>query len=201
MNKQIALKLKTEAEKVAERFSKKDREGNVNGEDFKIKECYALSEYTAFVRFNKTTTKDAVALFFYDNGRWNYFFPTDNHIFGFRCFEIIKITGQTCNVVESILDVSNLRLKVKESLNARPNMKLNGHIFMTNDTVAIRYEDELGVGETAFFYYIHKGASQGWRYFIPNESHLNGFRLFEFEKFNVEKENYDKNFKKEDEKA
>lgn len=200
MKKELALKLKIEAEKVAGRFSRKDREGNVNGEDFTLKGCYALSEYTAFVRFNKTTTKDAVALFFYDNGRWDYFFPTDNHIFGFRCFEVIKITGQTWNIIESVLDVSNLRIKVKESLSTKPNMKLSGHIFMTNDTAAIKCEDDLGNKEIVFFYYIHRGASKGWRYFTPNESHLNGFRLFELEKFNVEKENYDKNFedKKQD---
>jgi hypothetical protein len=194
MKKDIALKLKIEAEKVAGRFSMKDREGNVSGEDFSLKSCYTLSEYTAFVRFNKTTTKDAVALFFYDNGYWNYFFPTDNHIFGFRCFEIIRVTGQTWGVVNDILDIENFRTKVKESLINKPGMKFSGHMFMTNDTAAIRYEDEHGNKELTFFYYIHKGMSKGWRYFTPNESHINGFRLFELEKFSVEKENYDKNF-------
>jgi len=194
MKKEIAIKLKAEAEKVAERFSMKNREGNVNGEDFSLKSCYALSEYTAFVRFNKTTTKDAVALFFYDNGCWNYFFPTDNHIFGFRCFEIIKITGQDFGVVDEILDIDNFRQKVKANLQSKPGMKIANYMFMTNDTASIRYEDSEGNKELVFFYYIHKGMSKGWRCFTPNESHINGFRLFELEKFNVEKENYDKNF-------
>jgi hypothetical protein len=194
MQKRIAKKLDTQVQKVAERFSRKDRVGNVNGEDFSVKSCYALSDYTAFVRFNKTTTKDAIALFFYDKDYWQYFFPTDNHIFGFRCFEVIKITGQTHGVVGGILDIDNFREKVKESLGKKPNMKFSGHMFMTNDTAAIRYEDESGNEELTFFYYIHKGMSKGWRYFTPNESHINGFRLFELEKFSVEKENYDKNF-------
>lgn len=194
MQSKIAKKLYEKVKKVAERFSRKDREGNVNGEDFSVKNITALSEYTAFVRFNKTTTKDAIALFFYDKDYWQYFFPTDNHIFGFRCFEVIKITGQSTNVVDSVLDVENLREKVRESIQSKPWMKCKENIFMTNDTAAIRYEDEQGNKELTFFYYIHKGMSKGWRYFTPNESHINGFRLFELEKFSVEKENYDKNF-------
>ena len=194
MQKSIANKLDAQVKKVAERFSRKDREGNVSGEDFSVKTITALSEYAAFVRFNKTTTKDAVALFFYDKDYWQYFFPTDNHIFGFRCFEVIKITGQSINVIESVLDVENLREKVREVLQNKPHMRCKNNIFMTNDTAAIRFEDANGNTELMFFYYIHKGMSKGWRYFTPNESHLNGFRLFELEKFSVEKENYDKNF-------
>lgn len=194
MQKSIAIKLDNQIQVVADRFSRKDREGNVNGEDFTIKSRYALSDHTAFVRFNKTTTKDALALFFYDEGYWKYFFPTDSHIFGFRCFEVIKITGQTWNVTDTVLDIDNFREKVTESIGKKSGFKFSEHVFMTNDTAAIRYTNEQGKKETAFFYYIHKGMSKGWRYFFPTDSHINGFRLFELEKFNVEKENYEKNF-------
>jgi len=193
MQKKIAIELDKQVQVVADRFSRKDREGNVNGEDFMIKSRYALSDQTAFVRFNKTTTKDALALFFYDE-YWKYFFPTDSHIFGFRCFEVIKITGQTWNVVDTVLDIDNFREKVTQSIGSKPGYKFSEHIFMTNDTAAIRYKNDAGEKKTAFFYYIHKGMSKGWRYFFPTDSHINGFRLFELEKFNVEKENYDKNF-------
>jgi len=65
---------------------------------------------------------------------------------------------------------------------------------MTNDTAAIRYKNEEGKREIAFFYYIHKGMSQGWKCFFPTDIRINGFRLFELEKFNVEKENFELNF-------
>jgi len=63
MQKKLATDLDKRIQKVAENFSKKNRVGNVNGEDFTIKSRYALSDHSAFVRFNKTSTKDALALF------------------------------------------------------------------------------------------------------------------------------------------
>ena len=192
MQKNLAIKLDKRIQKVAENFSKKNRVGNVSGEDFTIKSRYALSDHAAFVRFNKTSTKDALALFFFDE-YWKYFFPTDSHIFGFRCFEVVMITGQTWNIVDAVLDIDNFREVVTESI-SDTGLKFSEHVFMTNDTAAIRYTDANGNKKVAFFYYIHKGMSQGWRYFFPTDSHINGFRLFELEKFNVEKENYDKNF-------
>jgi hypothetical protein len=194
MQKSIAKKLDNQVQKVAERFSRKDREGNVNGEDFSVKSCYAMSDHTALVRFNKTTTKDALALFFYDEEYWKYFFPTDKHITGFRYFEHINISRQTWNITSECSDEENLNLEIQNAIKKFQALEHVNTMFMTSDTAAVRFTDKDGGAYLGFFYYINKGMSKGWRYFFPSESHLNGFRLFEFEKFNVEKENYSKNF-------
>lgn len=94
MNKQVARELDEFVTIVADRFSKKDREGNVNQEDFSIDEVIPTSDHTAVVRFKKNTGKIGLAFFYYiprgmSNG-WKYFFPTDSHINGFRAFEIEK---------------------------------------------------------------------------------------------------------------
>lgn len=47
----------------------------------------------------------------------------------------------------------------------------------------------------AFFYYIPNGASKGWKYFFPTDSHIIGMRAFEFYKLLAEDENYQHNFK------
>lgn len=46
----------------------------------------------------------------------------------------------------------------------------------------------------AFFYYINRGVSKGWKYFFPTDSHLSGMRALELIKFEVERENYKHNF-------
>jgi len=104
MQKSIAIELDKRIQKVAENFSKKNRVGNVNGEDFTIKSRYALSDQAAFVRFNKTTTKDALALFFYDENYWKYFFPTDSHINGFRLFELEKFSVEKENYDKNFIN-------------------------------------------------------------------------------------------------
>lgn len=94
MNKQIAKELKQSAEIVADRFSNKQREGNVNGEDFSIDRIIPTSDHTAVVRFRKNTGKIGLAFFYYIprgfSRGWKYFFPTDSHINGFRAFELEK---------------------------------------------------------------------------------------------------------------
>jgi hypothetical protein len=94
VNKQVARELDEFVTIVADRFSKKDREGNVNQEDFSIDEVIPTSDHTAVVRFKKNTGKIGLAFFYYipkgmSNG-WKYFFPTDSHINGFRAFEMEK---------------------------------------------------------------------------------------------------------------
>ena len=106
MNKQVARELKEFVDVVASRFSRKDREGNFNKEDFRVELIIPTSDHTAVVRFKKNTGK-------------------------------------------------------------------------------------IGLG---FFYYIPRGMSQGWKYFFPTDSHINGFKAFELEKYQVEKENYKHNF-------
>lgn len=94
MNKQIAKELKEFVSTVAHRFSRKDREGNVNGEDFSVDSVIPTSDHTAVVRFKKSTGKIGLALFYYIprgmSKGWKYFFPTDSHINGFRAFELEK---------------------------------------------------------------------------------------------------------------
>jgi len=197
MQKKIAQELDREIEIVAKRFSRKDREGNVNGEDFKPKSRCSMSDHSAIVRFNKTTTKDALAFFFYDNLRWNYFFPTDKHIAGFRYFEYVKLSNRSENISVFCSDEENLNLEIENATKKYTSLKHYETVQMTSDTAVVKFTGDESNIYLGFFYYINKGMSKGWRYFFPTESHLNGFRFFEFEKFNVEKENYEKNFLKE----
>lgn len=68
-------------------------------------------------------------------------------------------------------------------------------VIPTSDhTAIVRFRKSTGKIGLAFFYYIPRGYSQGWRYFFPTDSHINGFRAFEYEKYQVEKENYEHNF-------
>ena len=86
MKKEMARKLLGEAERVAQMYSKPDREFNHNSETFKLMKLKPLSDMTAVGIFRKhPTQKIALAFFFWTNGsggRWNYFFPTDSHALG-----------------------------------------------------------------------------------------------------------------------
>ena len=68
-------------------------------------------------------------------------------------------------------------------------------VIPTSDHTAVaRFKKNTGKIGLAFFYYIPRGMSKGWRYFFPTDSHINGFRAFELEKYQVEKENFKHNF-------
>ena len=101
MNKTIALELQKFAEEIAERFSRKDREGNYNNEDFKVKEIIPMSDHTAVINFKKTTGKIGVAFCYYiargKSKGWKYFFPTDSHIIGFHSFLYYKLEAERNN--------------------------------------------------------------------------------------------------------
>ena len=101
MNKTIALELQKFAEEIAERFSRKDREGNYNNEDFKVKEIIPMSDHTAVINFKKTTGKIGVAFCYYiargKSKGWKYFFPTDSHINGFHSFLYYKLEAERNN--------------------------------------------------------------------------------------------------------
>lgn len=94
MNKNIAIELKEFVTVVATRFSRKDREGNFNNEDFAVEKVIPTSDHTAVVRFKKNTGKVGLAFFYYiPRGKskgWKYFFPTDSHVNGFKAFEFHK---------------------------------------------------------------------------------------------------------------
>jgi hypothetical protein len=90
MRKDIALRLREEAERVAREFSKPMRERG-NGEIFEVDEILALSEFTAAVVFKKDSGKKAVCFFYVIKGsQWRYFFPTDSHLIGMEAFPEIK---------------------------------------------------------------------------------------------------------------
>jgi len=101
MNKTIAKELNDFAIEVEKRYSRKDREGNYNNEDFKIAEIIPTSDHTATIIFKKNTGKLAAFLFYYiANGAskgWRYFVPTDSHITGFRAFEFYKLQVERTN--------------------------------------------------------------------------------------------------------
>jgi|TARA_R110000803_G_scaffold188355_4_gene250754 hypothetical protein len=68
-------------------------------------------------------------------------------------------------------------------------------IIPTSDhTACVNFVKTGGKVAVAFFYYINKGRSQGWKYFFPTDSHLNGFHAFLYYKLEAERRNYTKNF-------
>jgi len=87
MNKEIAKKLWKLSRDLAEMYSNPNRRNNVNGELFSVECVKPLSEYTAMIRFNKSTGKRALAFAYYINsgtGRWEYFFPKESHVYGMQ---------------------------------------------------------------------------------------------------------------------
>lgn len=107
MNKKIAIELKAQAEVVAKRFSRKDREQNFNNEDFKVDEIIPMSDHTACVYYRKTTDKIGAAFFYYiPNGMskgWKYFFPTDSHLNGLASFHYYKLEAERKNYSKNLI--------------------------------------------------------------------------------------------------
>ena len=69
-------------------------------------------------------------------------------------------------------------------------------VIPTSDhTAVVNFRKSTGKIGVAFCYYIVKGRSQGWKYFFPTDSHINGFNSFLYYKLQAERENYSKNFK------
>lgn len=69
-------------------------------------------------------------------------------------------------------------------------------IIPTSDhTASVLYEKNTGKLAAYFFYYINRGMSEGWKYFVPTDSHITGMRAFEYYKLQVERFNYKENFK------
>jgi len=68
-------------------------------------------------------------------------------------------------------------------------------VIPTSDhTASVIFKKDSGKLAAFFFYYINRGASKGWKYFVPTDSHITGFRAFEYYKLNVERSNYKHNF-------
>ena len=68
-------------------------------------------------------------------------------------------------------------------------------VIPTSDhTAVINFKKSSGKIGVAFCYYINRGASKGWKYFFPTDSHVNGFQAFLYYKLEAERKNYNKNF-------
>lgn len=77
----------------------------------------------------------------------------------------------------------------------------NGEIFevteivpMSEHTASVIMSKNTGKRAAFFFYYINRGKSKGWKYFVPTDSHLLGMHAFAHYKLEVERFNYKHNF-------
>lgn len=64
----------------------------------------------------------------------------------------------------------------------------------SDHTAVLIFQKNTGKQAAFFCYYINRGMSKGWKYFVPTDSHITGFRAFEYYKLQVEKYNYKHNF-------
>ena len=90
MTKDRVNKLNQKAREIAEMFSNPNRQFNHTNETFTVAKIKPLSELTAGILFQKSSGKMALAIAFWKNnkgGHWDYFFPTDSHVLGFRKIE------------------------------------------------------------------------------------------------------------------
>jgi hypothetical protein len=67
-------------------------------------------------------------------------------------------------------------------------------IPLSDDAAAVFFKKSTGKDGLAFFYHINRGASAGWKYFFPTDSHLFAMSNLAPLKVLVEAGNYDKNF-------
>ena len=101
MKKDRVQKLNLKAKEIAEMFSNPDREFNHTKEVFKVVKIKPLSELTAGILFKKSSGKLALAIAFWKNnkgGHWDYFFPTDSHVLGFRKMEKLLESVEEYNI-------------------------------------------------------------------------------------------------------
>ena len=76
----------------------------------------------------------------------------------------------------------------KETFNVQEIIPTSDHSAVVN------FAKTGGKVAVAFFYYINKGSSKGWKYFFPTDSHFSGFQSFLYYKLEAERKNYSKNF-------
>lgn len=102
MNRFVAESLRSRALEVARWYSNPVRQGNLNGEEFRVEGIKVLSDGCAAVNFLKVPGgKFALAFFYYvavGGGRWEYFFPTDSHLLGMRFFPDLKLKIEEVNL-------------------------------------------------------------------------------------------------------
>jgi len=104
MRKDVAIKLKKQADEIAKDFSRPDREFNVTDETFEVQKIVPLSESTAIVLLKKSSNKYAVAFCYYlnmNNGVWRYFFPTYDHCIGMESVKPLLAAVEKTNFSEN----------------------------------------------------------------------------------------------------
>ena len=84
MRKDVAITLKQKAEEIAVRFSNADRANNYNNETFKVAEIMPISAQGAYVIYEKSTGKRAIAHFIHvdhpKNPFWQYYMIGSQHL-------------------------------------------------------------------------------------------------------------------------
>lgn len=76
----------------------------------------------------------------------------------------------------------------------KESFELEEIIPMTDGTATVIYKKNTGKQAAFFFYYISRGVSKGWNYFIPTDAHILGMINFNRYKLEVERYNYKHNF-------
>jgi hypothetical protein len=67
-------------------------------------------------------------------------------------------------------------------------------IPMSDHTATVIMKKNTGKKAAFFFYYLNRGMSKGWHYFVPTDSHILGMQSFNFYKLEIERNNYKENF-------
>ena len=84
MRKDVAISLKQKAEQIAVRFSNTDRTNNYNNESFKVVDIMPISAQGAYVIYEKSTGKKAIAHFIHvdhpKNPFWQYYMIGSQHL-------------------------------------------------------------------------------------------------------------------------
>ena len=82
MKKELAIKLKEQAEELAKRFSDHNRAGNTNEETFVVVGIVPKSDHVATITYSKSSGKMAYAIALWINGynSWTIFFPDLNRL-------------------------------------------------------------------------------------------------------------------------
>lgn len=75
------------------------------------------------------------------------------------------------------------------------SFELKEAIPTSDHTATVIFKKNTGKLAAFFFYYIVRGSSKGWKYFVPTDSHITGMRAFEYYKLQCERTNFKHNFK------
>jgi hypothetical protein len=82
MEKTKAIKLKEKASEIAQIYSR-PRPHNPCGSQYLVDSIKPLSESTALLTFKRDGLKKSIVFAYWiKTGYWQYFFPTESHIFG-----------------------------------------------------------------------------------------------------------------------